>query len=72
MSDSTVRNVIKQAADIKGKGKFASTFCGLRTGARHRSVTMTKTGCILTVRIEDCSKRRIPFMQSSNSEQTVE
>jgi hypothetical protein len=72
MPGSTVRNAIKQSGGIKDKGRFVSAFCGLRPGAWHRSVTMTKTERILTVRIEDCNKKRIPLMQNSNSEETVQ
>jgi hypothetical protein len=38
MPESTVRNIIKHAGEIKEKGKVASVFSGLRTSARNRSV----------------------------------
>jgi hypothetical protein len=61
MPESTVRKIIKQAGEIKEKGKIASASCGLQTTTRNRSVTMRETERLLTVWIEDCNQKRIPL-----------
>ncbi|XP_063152245.1 uncharacterized protein LOC134492057 isoform X1 [Candoia aspera] len=65
MPESTVRNIIKHAGEIKKKGKVASAFCGLQTSARNRSVTMMETEHLLTVWIEDCNQKRIPLSRAA-------
>jgi hypothetical protein len=52
MPECTVRNIIKHAGEIKGKGKVASAFCGLHTSTRNSSLTVIETG-LLIVWIED-------------------
>ncbi|KAM6471896.1 uncharacterized protein PHA67_002618 isoform 2-T2 [Liasis olivaceus] len=65
MPESTVRNIIKHAGEIKKKGKVASAFCGLQTSARNRSVTMIETEHLLTEWIEDCNQKCIPLSRAA-------
>jgi hypothetical protein len=64
-SETTVRNIIKHAREIKGKGKVASTFCVLQTSTRYRSVIMTAIGRLVTVWTEDCNQKRIPLSRAA-------
>ncbi|XP_007498102.2 tigger transposable element-derived protein 1-like [Monodelphis domestica] len=65
MPESTVRNIIKHAGEIKEKGKVASTFCGLQTTTRNRSVTMIEMERLLAVWIDDCNKKCIPLSRAA-------
>ncbi|XP_043835158.1 tigger transposable element-derived protein 1-like [Dromiciops gliroides] len=65
MPESTVRNIIKHAGEIKKKGKVASTFCGLQTTTRNRSVTMIEMERLLAVWIDDCNKKCIPLSRAA-------
>ncbi|XP_051842461.1 uncharacterized protein LOC127554692 [Antechinus flavipes] len=65
MPESTVRNIIKHAGEIKKKGKVASTFCGLQTTTRNRSITMIEMERLLAVWIEDCNKKCIPLTRAA-------
>ncbi|XP_044522035.1 uncharacterized protein LOC123238854 [Gracilinanus agilis] len=65
MPESTVRNIIKHAGEIKKKGKVASTFCGLQTTTRNRSITMIEMERLLAVWIEDCNQKCIPLTRAA-------
>lgn len=59
MPESTVRNSIKHAGEIREKCKFASAFCGLRTSTKNTSVKVIGIQRLLTVWIGDCNQKRI-------------
>jgi hypothetical protein len=65
MPESMVRNIVKQAGEIKENGKVAPTFCGLQTPTKNRSVTMTEIEHLLTVWIDDCNQKGIPLSRAA-------
>jgi hypothetical protein len=70
MPKSTVRNIIKQAREMNGKGKVASAFCGLQLSTRNGGVNMIEIERLLTVWIEDCNQKRTPHNRAATCIQT--
>jgi hypothetical protein len=65
MIESTVRNIMKHAGEIREEGKAASAFCSLQISASNRSVSVTEIERHLTVWIEDCNQKRIPLNRAA-------
>jgi hypothetical protein len=57
MPESTVRNVMKHAEEIKVRGKVASAFRGLQISTSYKSFTMIEIECLLALWIEDYNKK---------------
>jgi hypothetical protein len=65
MPESTGRNIIKHAGEIKERGKISSDFCGLQTSTRNISVTIIEIERLLAVWIEDCNQKLIPLRRAA-------
>ena len=55
--ESTVRNIIRHADQIKQKGEVTSAYGDLQTSTRNRSAAMVEMEGLLAVWVQDCNQR---------------